>query len=163
MRQAAIKITAAVLCFLEFFSVADAGACYTATELEAERGVRIQSELMVIGLTCLKMPDGGQALYRKYQLFTQEHADLIARYEADLINYYAQKGVTDPEKKLHTLRTALANEISSRAVSMSVLGFCQKFSSRIDEALAMDEPKLRRWAQHSWPGQPTSEPACGKI
>ncbi len=117
---------------------------------------------MVIGLTCLKMPDG-QNLYRKYQSFTQRRADLIAQYEAALIRYYARQGAADPEKKIHALRTSLANEISRRAVAMSVLSFCQKFSPRIDAALAMDESKLRRWAQRRWPDQPLSEPVCAEI
>ena len=38
-----------------------AGGCYTAREVEAEQAIRIHSELMVIGLTCIKMP-GGMAM-----------------------------------------------------------------------------------------------------
>jgi hypothetical protein len=143
-------------------SVSSAEACYTTKELEAEQGVRIHSELMVIGLTCLKMPQG-QELYRKYQTFTQEHSALIGGYETDLINYYGSQGASNPEQKLNTLRTNLANEVSRRAISMSILNFCQRFSSRIDQALSMDESKLRRWARRVWSTQPPSEPVCGKI
>jgi hypothetical protein len=139
-----------------------AEACYSAADFEAEQGVRIHSELMVIGLTCLKMPEG-QELYGKYQDFTLKNSSLIAGYETDIINHYASEGVAEPEQKFHTLRTDLANEIARQAVSMSMLSFCQQFSPRIDAALSMDEPKLRRWAQHVWPGQPPSEPVCDSV
>lgn len=143
-------------------SAQNAEACYTAREFEAEQGVRIHSELMVIGLTCLKMPQGRE-LYGKYQSFTQEHAKLIGGYETDLINYYGRQGAPEPEKKLHALRTSLANQISQRAVSMSMLNFCQQFSPRIDQALSMDDVKIRRWAQRVWPSQPPSEPVCSRL
>jgi hypothetical protein len=139
-----------------------AEACYTAREQEAEQGIRIHSELMVIGLTCMKMPEG-QQLYSKYQQFTQKNADLIAGYETDLINYYSKEGVANPEKKFHTLRTDMANDISGKAIAMSTLTFCEKYSSHLDQALAMDQQTVRRWAQHVWPEQPVSEQMCSKI
>lgn len=148
--------------FLSAAFISEAEACYSAREFEAEQGIRIHSELMVIGLTCIKTPEG-QELYRKYQDFTAKNSHLIASYETALINYYSQQGTAQPEQKLHTLRTNLANEISRRAIAMSTLSFCQKFSSHLDRALAMNQEKLRQWAQHVWPNQPPSEPACDKT
>ena len=152
-------LTVFTLCFL-LASFSNASACYTEKEVEAEQGVRIHSELMVIGLTCLKMP-GGVEIYSKYKQFSTKNSKLISGYERDLISYYKNRGVKNPEKKLHNLRTSLANGISHKAVSMSVLSFCQDFSSRIDDALAMDEDALRRWAIHTRYNQKTSEPVCG--
>lgn len=139
-----------------------AEACYSAKEIEAEQGVRIHSELMVIGLTCIKMPQG-QELYRKYHTFTNKNSRLIAGYETDLIAYYNKQGVGSPEQKLHTLRTNLANEISRRAITMSTLSFCRKFASNLDQALAMDQQRLRKWAQRTSTTQPVSEPVCNKV
>ncbi len=155
------KIFSVILLF-STINITDAEACYSAKEFEAEQGVRIHSELMVIGLTCMKM-QGGQELYSKYQTFTAKNSALIAEYEASLINYYSQQGVAKPEKKFHTLRTNLANEISRRAIKMSTLHFCKKYASHVDRALAMDQQKLRRWAQHVWPNQPTTKPVCVKV
>ena len=143
-------------------SASSAEACYGAREFEAEQGLRIHSELMVIGLTCIKMPQG-QDLYRKYQHFTVKNARLISGYETDMINYYGRKGVRSPEQRFHTLRTDIANEISRRAIKMSTLRFCRQFSPHIDQALAMDQQQLRQWAQHVWPSQPTTEPVCPRI
>ncbi|MFH1158785.1 MAG: hypothetical protein V1721_07930 [Pseudomonadota bacterium] len=155
------KVFAAVLLF-SIVNIADAGACYSSKEFEAEQGVRIHSELMVIGLTCMKMPEGRE-LYGKYQAFTAKNSSLIAGYETDIIAYYGKQGVAKPEKKFHTLRTNLANEISRRAIKMSTLNFCKQYSSHMDRALAMDQQKLRRWAQHAWPNRPTTEPVCVKV
>lgn len=147
------------LCLSSGAHAATGGSCYTAQEFEAEQGIRIHSELMVIGLTCMKMPQGTQ-MYLKYQDFTQKNKGLLAQYEKELIAHYRREGAAKPEIKLHTLRTTLANQISMHAVSMSVSNFCQRFSQRIDQALAMDSGRLRRWAQQPWPGSPTSRPVC---
>lgn len=154
-------MTAILLAALLVAGQAQAAGCYTAREFEAEQGLRIHSELMVIGLTCLRMP-GGEQLYRKYGRFTQKNQNLIAQYEADLIRYYQGQG-GNAEKKLHTLRTNLANGISKHVISMGTGSFCQHFAPRIDRALAMDQQALRRWARQVWPGSPVSQPTCAKF
>ena len=150
---AALSLTAAQS------ATAAGSSCYSPTQFEAEQGLRIHSELRVIGLTCLKMP-GKQDLYTKYQTFTSKHQSLITKYENDLISYYRAQGSKNPEKEFHTLRTGLANGISKHAINMSTASFCQHFGGRIDKALQMDQQKLRRWAQHVWPESPTSRPVC---
>jgi len=140
-----------------------AAQCYTPREFEAEQGLRIHSELMVISLTCMKMAQGGN-MYEKYQAFSKKNSDLIKAYENDIIAYFRAQGSPAPEQQFHTLRTSLANEISQHAIKMSTGSFCQQFASRIDSALAMDREKLRRWAQQPWPNSPTSKPMCqGQI
>ena len=133
--------------------------CYTPAEYEAEQGIRIHSELMVIGLTCQKMP-GDQDLYAKYREFTLKNSGLLSHYETELLDYYRREGVKNPEKHLHNLRTRMANRISQYAVNNRVSSFCEQFSGRIDTALKMSKSTLRAWAQHKWPNQPSSEPEC---
>ena len=137
-----------------------AGQCYTPREFEAEQGLRIHSELMVISLTCMKMPQGA-SMYQKYQAFTNKNKILLSSYEDDMIEFFRAQGVSAPEKEFHTLRTALANQISQHAIKMSTSNFCQHFGNRIDSALSMDQQKLRRWAQQPWPNSPTTKPVCG--
>lgn len=136
-----------------------AEACYSAREIEAEQALRIHSELMVIGLTCIKMPEGRRR-YSEYQSFTQKNADLIANYEQDLIYYFKKQGALNPEKRLHTLRTNLANEVSRKAISMSTLHFCQTYGTNIDRAVMMNAQTVRRWAQHASTVQAVSERKC---
>lgn len=136
--------------------------CYSDVEVEAEQAIRIHSELMVIGLTCQKMPNG-HGLYAKYQQFTQKNQYLLETYETDLIDYFRKQGEANPEKRFHNLRTTLANKISQHAIRMSTVSFCRAFAPRIDKALSMDQSTFRRWAQHKWPNQPTTQPACGTL
>lgn len=154
-------IVAASLVFSLFAPAAEAAHCYGPKEFEAEQGIRIHSELMVIGLTCMKMP-GGPENYSRYQQFTQKNSKLIAQYETDLIRHYKSEGIGGAEVKLHTLRTTMANQISKRAIAMSTGTFCNRFSSRIPQALAMSKPQFRAWAQTPWQNSPTSEPVCKK-
>jgi hypothetical protein len=154
---------AAVIVLLASTAPASADSCYTAREVEAEQGLRIHSELMVIGLTCLKMP-GGQELYKKYAQFTMNNQDLIAGYETTLIDYYRMQGAgRNAEKELHTLRTKLANSISTHTIEMGTASFCSHFSARIDKALSMDRDHIRAWAQHVWPDTPVSHPICAST
>lgn len=148
------------------FAVCSSGsalaACYGPAEYEAEQGLRIHSELMVIGLTCQKMP-GGSTLYSKYQNFTHKNQNLIAGYEDRLISFYRQEGDSQPEGELNTLRTVLANQISKHAVQMSMTSFCRNFSGRIDKALGMNQETLRKWARQEWPNTQVSRPRCSRY
>lgn len=156
-----IKILAAA--FVIFWAQqVSASMCYSPQEFEAEQGLRIHSELMVIGLTCMKMPQGQQT-YMKYDQFTRKNQALISTYESSMISFYRKRGDKAPEKSLHTLRTNLANGISKHAIEMSTASFCKQFTSRVDQALAMDTGKLKKWAQQVWPATPTTLPMCRKV
>jgi hypothetical protein len=137
-----------------------ASSCYTEREFEAEQGLRIHSELMVIALTCIKMPRGGAEMYSKYQTFTNRNQRLITSYESDMIGYFRRQGVAQPEKQFHSLRTGLANHISKNAISMSTSSFCQRYGQNIDQAVVMDHAKVRRWAQMPVAQLPTKQPKC---
>lgn len=157
------KLTALLAAVALLATTAQASAqCYNQRQFEAEQGLRIHSELMVISLTCMKMPMGA-GMYQKYQAFTNKNKSLITGYEADMISYFRDNGHDAPEKQFHTLRTNLANQISQHAIKMSTSNFCQHFGSRIDSALGMDQAKLRQWASQPWPNSPTSRPVCGQV
>ena len=56
-----------------FGGYAEAAGCYSAVESEAEQGIRIHSELMVIGLNCAHMADAdGNNLYVQHSKFTKK-------------------------------------------------------------------------------------------
>ena len=74
-----------VVMFLSFGAQA---RCYSQAEAEAEQGIRIHSELMVIGLNCQHMgARHGQNLYPMYREFTARHGKLLAQYETLLMNF----------------------------------------------------------------------------
>ena len=155
-----MKIFAIMVAFLLLASNQSiAAACYSAREVEAEQGLRIHSELMVIALTCMKQP-GQSDLYQKYQSFTRKNQSVLSGYEGDLMAYFRASGTPKPEKEFHNLRTRLANKISTMAVNTSTVTFCKTYAPRIDTALAMDSAKFQRWARQSYADAPTSRKMC---
>lgn len=138
-----------------------ADGCYTPREAEAEQGIRIHSELMVIGLNCMHIPQpGGKNLYTEHQKFTQKHAKLIASYENILMDYMRKSGNSNPEAGLHKIRTDFANKISYDAAEMRPDIFCKTYAPRIQKAAQMDETTLRKWASMSFKGHSVTHPIC---
>ncbi|MBX2833515.1 MAG: hypothetical protein KTR28_00940 [Micavibrio sp.] len=139
-----------------------ANSCYSKIEAEAEQGIRIHSELMVIGLNCQAMgARRGMNLYGDYRQFTATNADLFATYENILISYFKKNGSANPEKQLNTLRTEFANKISNDAAKMRPDVFCSRYAPRIDQAADMQKNDLRMWASTSYGSHPVSKPVCG--
>lgn len=138
-----------------------AGGCYTMQEAEAEQGIRIHSELMVIGLNCQAMRfSDGTNLFVEYQKFTSAHAPLFAQYEETLMSYYRRNGSPNPEAAINTLRTNFANKISLDSVNMKPDIFCNRYAGRIIKVQGMDNATIRRWAATIYPSHPVSRPIC---
>lgn len=136
--------------------------CYNAQQLEAEQGLRIHSELMVIALNCQHL-NVGTPLNQQYEAFTRRHSNLIRGYEETIRAYFAAKGVAKPEAELHEFRTILANRIANEAVRLQSVAFCNAYADRIVQANAMDEGKFRKWAQTVFPSYPLTQPICPGV
>lgn len=154
--------------FLLFFAIAaffsfsaQAQDCYLAQEAEAEQGIRIHSELMVIGLNCQHLARAGdQNLYEAYRNFTARHEELFGIYEAILLERFEMQGGGDPEARLNAMRTSFANKISNDAATMRPDIFCRRYAPRIVKASDMDHTQLRHWAATVFPSHPVSKPIC---
>lgn len=159
-----MKNIAVILC-VALISVALCGEamakCYTSREVEAEQGVRILSELMVISLNCQHLtPKGQENLYTQYKRFALRHEALFSGYEDTLLRFYAAEGQANPDQYLHQVRTDVANKISKDAATMRPDAFCAVYAPRIAKAGKMEEAKIRRWAQTVFPGHPVSHTSC---
>ena len=140
---------------------AEGRQCYTREEAEAEQGIRIHSELMVIALNCQHMtPRGWKNFYQQYQEITRRHADLIGGYENVLINYFALAGRPNPELAFHDLRTTLANKVSTDAARMRPDIFCANFAPRLPKVDKMSTAEIKAWAADIDPSHPVSHPFC---
>lgn len=143
-------------------SSASAGQCYSAKEAEADQGIRIHSELMVIGLNCQQIGARyGLNLYGQYREFTSRHADLFGGYEEIMMGFFKKKGEAKPEAALNTLRTKYANKISKDAAGMRPDIFCAKYAPRIKQADQMRREDVQNWAATIYPSHPVSYPVCG--
>ncbi|MGN7438986.1 MAG: hypothetical protein ACTHOO_10140 [Alcanivorax sp.] len=136
-------------------------ACYDHREAEAEQGIRIHSELMVIGLNCAHMADAnGNNLYLEHKKFTLKHEKLFAKYEKIIMDFMRRNGESNPDKAMHALRTKFANKISTDSAQMRPDIFCRTFSKRIEKASKMDTEAVRKWAATPFPDYPVSKPLC---
>lgn len=143
------------------FSVqAQAAGCYNSSEAEAEQGIRIHSELMVIGLNCQHMtPRGWKNFYQEYREITSRYRDLFSGYEQTLINYNSRNG-GGAEKKMHDMRTAFANEVSTDAAQMRPDIFCATYAPRIPAVAKMSRQEFRDWIASAAQSQQQTHPVC---
>jgi len=160
-------IKTAFLCLTVFLFASPALAksktksCYTLPEAEAEQGIRIHSELMIIGLNCQHLTPAGQKnYYQQYNDFTLKNQDLLARYETILIDHFKNRGDKNPERSLHDMRTLFANKIAGDAAKMRPDIFCHRYTQRLVQADNMNNDQVRRWASTFFPSHPVSEPLC---
>ena len=157
-----IKYLCVAVC-LVFFTLPAAATdqCYRADEAEAEQGIRIHSELMVIGLNCQHMGmRAGHNLYGQYRQFTADHADLFAAYEGTLMAYFKQAGAASPEQSLNALRTKYANKISQDVAAMRPDVFCARYAPRVVKAAELTQQDLKDWASTFYDDYPVSKPFC---
>lgn len=156
-----MRIIFVLIGLLGFVQAAQAETCYTKREAEAEQGIRIHSELMVIGLNCSHMSTAnGKNLYAEHRKFTADHNKLLATYEKILMAYLTRTGVANAEKQLHEIRTNFANKISKDAAVMRPDKFCRTYAPRIEAVTKMDETQFRKWAATPFKEYPVSKPLC---
>jgi len=154
---------ACLVVVVAFASPAFAKSCYSAAELEAEQGLRIHSELMVIALNCQAAKGNTTNLYQKYEEFTQRHEAMLGRYEDTIMEVFRREGVANPEPALNDFRTALANRIAKESVRLQTNVFCKSYGPLVTRAHAMNEAALRTWAQTVFEGYPLSRPVCAGV
>lgn len=136
-------------------------SCLSPAEGEAEQGIRIHSELMVIGLNCQHMtPRGWKNFYLQYREISAKHGPLFAGYEQTLINHYQNIGIKNPEGRLNDLRTVFANKVSVDAAKMRPDVFCSTFAPRLPQVGKMTTAQLKEWAASTYHTVGTSEPLC---
>ena len=158
-----VRLVLGVVAVSALLMGAAAAGCYEKAEIEAEQGLRIHSELMVISLNCQHMSHKRGNLYILYREFTRKHQSLLSDYERRLISFYQRQGVRDPEAKLHEIRTDLAKDVAQDAARMRPDIFCRSYSDRIPEAMALDTRQVRQWAGTPFPGQQLSQPVCASA
>ncbi|MEM7618823.1 MAG: hypothetical protein AAF244_05535 [Pseudomonadota bacterium] len=142
--------------FMLLSAPAMAKSCYTKAEAEAEQAIRIHSELMVIGLNCQHMtPKGWKNFYSQYREIANRNEGLFNRYEQTLLSHYGGSS-----KKIHTLRTNFANDISTNAANMRPDVFCANFAPRIPQVAKMSREQIRQWAASASTTEPQSKPIC---
>lgn len=143
---------------------ATAASCYSMQEVEAEQGIRIQSELMVIRLSCQHIAKRQEKdLFKSYANFYNKNRETLETYESTMMKHFEGNEVADPDRALRTLRTEVANRISKDAATMRPDLFCARYAPRIEKAEAMSEGDFRKWAGTIFESHPVSKPVCASL
>ncbi len=137
--------------------------CYSLEQLEAEQGLRIHTELMIIALNCQHLVDPSIQLNHQYEQFTNKNIGLIKRYEDTMRAVFRAEGRPNSESDLNDFRTMLANRIANEAVRLQPNVFCRAYSGLITQANNMDQPHFRKWAQTVFAGYPLTHPMCPGV
>lgn len=156
-----MKIVLAALLLTVLASPAHAGRCYSLDEVNAEKVIRMHSELMVITVTC-KQSSTGRDLVRAYTGFTKQNVGVIRDSEQTLSRYYAAAYGGNGISRLDTLRTKLANEYGQQAADLSAPTFC---AQRRDKVVSMyDSPprSLKEDSMRTYASDKTYEAVCDK-
>lgn len=112
------------------------GPCYSVPEFAAEQGIRLHTELMVVGLTCQYMDVKGEvSLFNQYKQFTLKHQARIRGWEAMLVNYFKRTVKANPTRSFDSFRTRLANETSQRAIALTTPVFCGTHAPLVARAM----------------------------
>lgn len=139
---------------------ASQGACYLPKEYMAEQTLRFQTQIMVIAMIC--DPHSDKALYTDYQLFSKRNETVINNREKILIAYFNRQQAENAERKLHNLRTIMANEMAEFASTKNPKDFCAEFESRIDQANLLESSQFVAWIDQLGTTYPSNEPLCSK-
>lgn len=142
---------------------AAAPACYTKAEFEAELALRLHTELMVVGLTCHKM-DLAQDFFGKYQQFTTRHRAVLIDFERRLVEHFRRVERAGGERRFHSFRTALANEVAQRAALLTPAAYCQFGRELADRMMSMSTADfVDAVATDDRRGHLVNNPPCGDI
>ncbi len=142
-----------------------ANACYTPADAEAERALRIRSELMVIGLNCQASRFSGTSenLYNVYRQFVANHGSQFASYERQMLEYFIRSGSTDPETSLSELSAGFGNKLSLYVTQMRPDMFCYQYSKRLLTVKTMSNETFQQWAATSDASYPPTQAMCQKA
>lgn len=137
-----------------------ASSCYSMQEVAAEQGIRIHSELMVISLNCQHIAHKRGNLYILFRDFTRKHQSLLSQYERRLISFYQRQGLKNPERKIHHIRTEMANKVAQDIAQMRPDLFCRAYSDRVPDSLALTTQQVKQWAETLYPQTVLNYPIC---
>lgn len=136
---------AAILAAPSALSAPPEGPCYSVPEFAAEQGIRLHTELMVVGLTCQHMDVKGEvSLFNQYKQFTLKHQTRIQQWEKTLVGYYKRTAKGNPTRNFDSFRTRLANETSQRAIALTTPVFCGTHAPLVARAMAASLDEIER-------------------
>ncbi|MGH7046109.1 MAG: hypothetical protein ACREE2_06930 [Stellaceae bacterium] len=136
MRKALLAAAIIAAASIQGASAADRG-CYSATDMEAEQAIRLQTNLMVISSACRDTV---------YGEFRARNKDAIMRYQRIMIAHFRRAGARNAQSEFDSWDTSLANEISLAEGAEPTMVVCQKAANLLRMASTLDAQGLHNYA-----------------
>lgn len=149
---------ASMTLFLSFALPAHAESCYSQDEFDADRGLRLHSDVEVIMLTC-RWSTRSEDLRKLYATFLKKNSGQIRKWENTIARSFASTGGSRNEV-IDNFRTRLANEKAGQAAQMGPKPFCKQWADFVPFAAALTPQQLFDYIRTDDPARPTRKPKC---
>lgn len=136
-------------------------ACYSPQEYEADRGLRLHTDLEVITLTCKYAATTAQPLRPQYDQFVKKYGASIRTWQDVVARAYAGTG-GGRDEIIDNFRTALANKKSYESASMGPKNFCAKWSDFPAFINGLQPQQVYAYLRANDASRPTKRPLCGR-
>jgi hypothetical protein len=158
--QRALIVTFAALASIVFAPAAQAAsaACYNDSEFEADRGLRLHSDIEVIMLTC-RYSTTGEDLRKVYAKFLQANVKTIKGWENVIARTYAGTGGSRNEV-IDNFRTKLANQKGNEAAKMGPKPFCKEWADYVPFIASLNAKQIMDYVREPDTTRPTRRERC---
>ncbi len=159
-----IRNLLAATLLLSIFAAAPvlADSCYSEAEFEADRGLRLHSDMEVIMLTC-RYSTQGEDLRKLYATFLKQNVGAIKGWENTIAKAYTGGGIGRSRNEIiDNFRTKLANQKANEAGRMGPKPFCKEWSDFVPFAAALSGDQVKAYVRAVDTARPTRRPPCNK-
>ena len=116
---------------------ASAAECYSPADVEAEQGLLLQTNLMVISSACRDTV---------YGEFRARNKDAIVRYQNAMIEHFRRSGARNPKSAFDSWQTSLANDFAQKQALTPTAQFCQQSTELLKLAGTLDQKGFHDYA-----------------
>ena len=157
MNRILIFMLGLILAFSLSLPARAAAICYSSDEMEAEQGMRLQNELLLVGMAC------GKA--QNYRSFIEAHNDLWQDYEETLQKFFQDKNgmsQTAAKNNVSDFKVKFVNETGLRMAQISKPLFCRMHLKSFEDIKSKTNEEIRIKLRTAKPHQAPAYPACAE-
>ncbi len=133
--------------------------CYDQEQFEADRGLRLHTDVEVIMLTC-RYSTKAEDLRKLYLAFLKKNAPTIRKWEKVIAKAYAGTGRSSNEV-IDNFRTSLANQKAGEAARLGPKPFCKQWADFVPYAVNLTPEQVREYVHEPDKARPTKRQPCG--
>jgi hypothetical protein len=152
MRFVLITALALLLCG---HAMAQDASCYTQEQFEADRGLRLHTDVEVIMLTC-RYSSHGENLQKIYAGFVRKNGKQIKNWENTIARAYGG----GRNETVDNFKTYLANQKGNESAKMGPRKFCTQWADFVPYAASLTPQQIMFYVREEDSARPTKKPHC---